>query len=449
MGSNYSKYRPSQPSSATRMTPYSHFYANFRVNKKCEHPADIIKHQDKADCSFNSSSSPFSYNPRGLLDPTRLFQQPHSVNLKSLSPTPARAPSFHPIPDADATAIPIDLSRGISDYNLMGPLCWSTNPRDDADCVPFSVHSSSSTSTSGIVEKHLDLVPRSRDQQEQHVAKNDLYPIDTASSLTNTLLQEPTLRVPKRKFDGVSQQHESSNDKHQQREKIASGASETPFSHNNKNPKLISQCQSTKISKPTTMLEKEQVDILKKDHAPVLFPDEPPLSKTSHNVSLSGSARFRRHQVENWTGMVNEATEFRRHSGHCAIPHSYPPNQRLARWAKRQRHQYRLLIRGNTGGTKQGYSSSMTMERIQVLDRIDFCWDIQKGIWEGRYEELKQFKETNGHTKVYSNHCKNRKLQLWVKSQRHQFKCFQIGKYSNMTPDRIEMLNKLDFSWQG
>lgn len=479
---------PSQASSATGMTSCSQSYADFTVlRKNWEHPVDI-KHKDKkADCSFldtASSSSFSSYNPRPLLDRAMIFPQPH-VNLKSpmsppaaaaprrapsfhRSPSPAkvrRAPSFHPIPDADATAIPIDLSRGISDYNLMGPFCWSSN--HDADCIPyFSAPSSSSVI---IEEKHLNLVP-SRDQhastrEEQYKAKAIMIvPVDTAAAPplapNNLQQQEPTssLRVPKRKFDGLSQQHQQStpkNNKHQQRNKMK--------------PKRISPCPTKTKPAPrptssTTMLEEEekQVEIYKKGNVlPAVFPDEV-LSKTTparnEDVSLPGSpsqeprssqaGNYRLSHVEYWTSMFKEATEFKMRYGHCTIPSTYLPNPRFARWAKRQRHQYRLLT--NIG--MQG-RCTMTKERVRALDTLGFCWDINKAIWDSRYRELKLFRENNGHANVPHNCPENRKLQLWVKCQRnHYSKRFQSGEHSingsRITPDRIELLNKLDFRWK-
>ena len=472
MESNYMFKHPrhSQPSSTittTRMTPSFHFNTAFTAKKSWEHPADV-KHQEenqKAYCSFNgaSSSSPFSsYKPR-LLDQQRQFPQPQHDDLKSSPSLPpliiTRAPSFHPIPDADATAIPIDLSRGISDYNLMGPFCWS-NHDDDADGAPFSVPNSS---TRVIIAKHQHLnhlVPsRDQHQQEEHEAKNDrLHPVNVAATppLTNNLPQEPTYwRVPDRNCDGASQHQRTNDDKHEQREKtIAISASDTPSSssQNKQKSTLIVRSSPTK-SKPTTiMFEQQQVDIsIKEDNTPVVPEHEAcPNNNTAdtRNVSLSAaSPRFGLHHVKHWTCMFKEAAEFRRRAGHCVIPHSYPPDQQLARWAKRQRHQYKLLIRG-VHTTKHG-QCSMTKERIQALNSVDFCWDIQKGIWQGRYEELQRFQELNGHVKVpRTTTGVNHKLHLWAKNQRHQYKLFQIGKYSNMTLDRIEMLNKLEFPWQ-
>jgi hypothetical protein len=464
----------------------SQFNADYR--KKWEHPAGIKHQEDKADCSFDSSSSSFSYDPR-LLDPARLFLQPN-VNLKSPSPPAARPPppSFHPIPDADAMAIPIDLNRGISDYNLMvGGLCWISNYV--ADCVPFPTpgsSSSSSSTTSVIIKKHLNLP--SRDQhtvifeppqelrqgaappvlqqegQDHHHAKaqadqeltllppareedheaNDLIPVDTAPLAT--------MRAPRRKFDGFSQHHQSTSNKHQQSEKKIKIAPAPEAFSQNREPKRISPPRCPTKSKPSTsmLLEEEQVEISKKDNAQEVFPDER-LSKTTCNVSLSGNhfqprsmRRFRKSRHENWTAMVKDATAFRVRSGHCVIPHNYPPNQKLALWAKRQRYQYRLLISGNT---KQ--QCSMTKERVEALDSIDFCWDIWKAVWERRYEELKQFKEINGHANVPNPYPENYKLPVWVKRQRREYARFVTGgiSSSHISPDRIEMLNNLDFAW--
>lgn len=41
----------------------------------------------------------------------------------------------------------------------------------------------------------------------------------------------------------------------------------------------------------------------------------------------------------------------------------------------------------------------MTPERVKALEDINFCWDLQKGLWDCRYEELCEYaRSNNGQT---------------------------------------------------
>jgi hypothetical protein len=65
-------------------------------------------------------------------------------------------------------------------------------------------------------------------------------------------------------------------------------------------------------------------------------------SGLSSSVPTEGGPRFRHYQAENWSLRFKEVKQFVEGHGHCVIPHDYPSNQVLSRWAKRQRYQYKL-----------------------------------------------------------------------------------------------------------
>ena len=90
----------------------------------------------------------------------------------------------------------------------------------------------------------------------------------------------------------------------------------------------------------------------------------------------------------------------------------------------------------------------MTPERHKALLDIGFCWDLQKGLWDSRYEELRKYsKENNG------NACPNKydahELYKWMGTQRFQMTLFKRGKNTYLTPERVARLNEIGFLWDG
>lgn len=141
--------------------------------------------------------------------------------------------------------------------------------------------------------------------------------------------------------------------------------------------------------------------------------------------------------VEQWNQRYRELEAFREEFQHCLVPLLWPRNPSLAHWVKRQRHQYRMKC--------EGQHSTMTDERQAALERLGFVWDSHGATWEERWNELREFKEQNGHTNVPKRYPQNHQLAVWVKCQRRQYKLLTQGKPSNMTNTRIRRLHLLGF----
>ena len=82
-------------------------------------------------------------------------------------------------------------------------------------------------------------------------------------------------------------------------------------------------------------------------------------------------------------------------------------NPALARWVKRQRYQYRLKVDNKT--------STMTDERVALLEGIGFIWDSHAAAWAEKLHELKDFARRRGHCNVPSTYPENPQLATWVK----------------------------------
>jgi hypothetical protein len=164
-------------------------------------------------------------------------------------------------------------------------------------------------------------------------------------------------------------------------------------------------------------------------------------SQDGNTASSESSATlsFRAYQAENWTEKFEELLLFRREHGHCLVPNSFPENQALAQWVKRQRYQYKLKV--------ENKRSTMSDERVNALDRVGFVWFSHAAVWDEHIHELKEFKRLNGHCNVPSRYAENRQLAVWVKRQRRQYKFYQDDKPSSMTTERILRLEAIGFMW--
>lgn len=149
--------------------------------------------------------------------------------------------------------------------------------------------------------------------------------------------------------------------------------------------------------------------------------------------------RFKRFHEEKWSHRYKELLAFHREFGHSAVPHTYPRNPQLARWVKRQRRQYKLR--------RDSRPSTMTLERLQLLDNVGFVWDSHDVNWREKLTALDAFRRENGHCNVPSNYV-DKKLATWVKCQRRQYKLYVDRKPSAMTEERIMELGKRGFEWE-
>ncbi|CAJ1955993.1 unnamed protein product [Cylindrotheca closterium] len=157
------------------------------------------------------------------------------------------------------------------------------------------------------------------------------------------------------------------------------------------------------------------------------------------SIDEYSTLRFRGYQTEAWEQRLEDLLSFREKEGHCSVPHSYRENPALARWVKRQRYQYKLRAERKT--------STMTSSRVKILEDIGFVWDSHLAVWEERLSDLRKYRAQNGNCEVPTHYQANKKLATWVKCQRRQYKLYLAGRPSTMNAERVDILNKLGFSW--
>ena len=106
--------------------------------------------------------------------------------------------------------------------------------------------------------------------------------------------------------------------------------------------------------------------------------DSPRIHATSNLFASKGeeeteSAQIHQHQVEKWSERYSQLKEFYRANGHSVVPYHYKAFPPLAWWVKRQRHAMRLK--------QSGQHHTMTEEREQLLNGLDFVWDTRAAVW--------------------------------------------------------------------
>lgn len=70
-----------------------------------------------------------------------------------------------------------------------------------------------------------------------------------------------------------------------------------------------------------------------------------------------------------WDEKLEELLQYREIHGHCNVPSRFAENRQMAVWVKRQRRQYKFYC--------EGKPSSMTEERIAILEGLGFQWDLR------------------------------------------------------------------------
>ena len=82
--------------------------------------------------------------------------------------------------------------------------------------------------------------------------------------------------------------------------------------------------------------------------------------------------------------------------------------------------------------------SFFPLRRISTPHKINFVWDLLEEAWQNKFNELKEFQLEQGHA---SPIVRDTSLGKWVDWQR------QIYKKGKLSPERIELLNSISFSF--
>ena len=135
--------------------------------------------------------------------------------------------------------------------------------------------------------------------------------------------------------------------------------------------------------------------------------------------------------LERWQARLQELKEFKAEHGHCNVtPESHPGG--LGNWVECQRRVGKEDFRRRDAA------------QFQKLEELGFQWETSSLSyrWEERFQELKEFKEQNGHCRVPREHPGG--LWNWVYHQR------RAGKEGSRHHDagRNQKLEELGFEWE-
>jgi len=164
-----------------------------------------------------------------------------------------------------------------------------------------------------------------------------------------------------------------------------------------------------------------------------------PASSSSSTTKKSTPKELAEASASNWEEMYQQLRQYWVTNGTCMV--KCLPYTPLRGWMVKQREQYHLL--------REGKPSTMTADRIQRLNDIDFPFiSTTKNLtWEERYEQLKEYKDRYGHVVVPRYSTDYVGLGKWVQRQRAKYKDKSEGRYSNLTDERIRLLEELGMAW--
>jgi hypothetical protein len=103
-----------------------------------------------------------------------------------------------------------------------------------------------------------------------------------------------------------------------------------------------------------------------------------------------------------WNDMLFELMRFRANNGHCVVPRTLPA---LHAWVCEQRRQKKIAdLEAAEYQKRQGFKGEvnpLTLERIKVLESIDFEWaESHHEVWYRYYDQFFEFKLQSGHCNV-------------------------------------------------
>jgi hypothetical protein len=132
-----------------------------------------------------------------------------------------------------------------------------------------------------------------------------------------------------------------------------------------------------------------------------------------------------------WDMKYRLLCDFHAEHGHCRVPATHPHS--LGGWVRNQRREYNKLLHSRP--------STLTQTRLERLEALGFVWfKSRKEAWDEQYSALVNFYNLHGHSNVPQQHAI---LGDWCMNQRTYYR----REDAWLTPERIALLEKLDFSW--
>ena len=149
---------------------------------------------------------------------------------------------------------------------------------------------------------------------------------------------------------------------------------------------------------------------------------------------------FKLSNDERWDRNLKWLSSFNNVNGHTRMPRAHEADGlKVGEWVHNQRKAMKAYASGKR--------SSLTPQRIDQLNSIEFEWNIND--WDAMYQQLQQFKIANEHCHVPRKCETNKPLGRWVAYQREIYKSKEAGEKSTITKKQIQQLNSIEFEWTG
>ena len=151
---------------------------------------------------------------------------------------------------------------------------------------------------------------------------------------------------------------------------------------------------------------------------------------------------------ESWENRYLELQEFYREHGHSNVPEHYPGNPSLGSWCMNQRTYYSRRCLGEM--------TSLTEERIHLLEDVGFVWNYRQYKFDQTLNRLSNFYQEHGHIRIPTNDTQNEDLRYWITFQRYYYHHRQRDLESDgvssvpLTEERIQAIESAipDFNWR-
>jgi hypothetical protein len=213
--------------------------------------------------------------------------------------------------------------------------------------------------------------------------------------------------------------------------------SKVPAKELNRNNKVASknppaEVFSTETKFTLTKAPEKDLKTIQKIPKPLIKPQEVKRAYTPAEKVHNSIAEME------FSAYLAQVRQFVSLHGHCVIPYRYPLNQKLSRWAKRQRYQYKLFMQIQNGVEVKNKTSSLNPERIAALNDLGFCWSLLDAHWDEMFQTFEDYTKRTGSQSVPKQ---SGGLGRWCCSQRRQL----VSGHMSIT--RFMKLEKAGFAW--
>lgn len=135
-------------------------------------------------------------------------------------------------------------------------------------------------------------------------------------------------------------------------------------------------------------------------------------------------------KAEAWDDMFQELSAFKTKQGNFVISSPEKSTRRLYKWVDAQRTSYR--------------KDTLPRSRKEKLNSIGFPCSPETfdAKWEGKFMELRKYKEDNGNLDVPKRSPRTADLYKWINGQRSRYRKEKLSEY------RIDQLKSIGFSFE-